>query len=206
MGTRSGIFTQQEFEGRNVLKLAPDAFITINGSLGARIVSPTTMKGTQDLEVRGGVTSISVNAAIRPAGATRATIEIVAPQYKGLHEDYYVTLPNGTRIPFFIPMMEVKIFMKGMYLDKKTKRTKYYPVFWGLITEVTENYSGGNFTFSITCQDVLNWWKHQMITLRPANTSMGMYGAAAAARVPTIFERLNAFETIVALFLDDFFL
>lgn len=203
---RSGLFTQEEFVGRNILKLAPDAFVSINGALGARVISPAKVSGSQNLEVRGGVSSIVVNAALKPAGATRATIEVIAPQYKGLHEDYYVTMPNGTRIPYFVPMMEVKVFMKGRFLDPYTNNAVYYPVFWGIILDVTENYSGGVHTFSLNCGDILHWWKWQKITVRPADSTGGfVFGAPTNWRVPTVFERMNAWEIIVALFMDNFF-
>lgn len=205
---RSGIFTLKEFVNRNVLKLAPDGFITINGSLGARVIVPveSEQSKTKDLDVRGGISSISVTGAVSPPGANRASIEVIAPQHRGLHEDYYVTLPTGVRMPFFSPMMEVKVYMKGRFLDAADGYIpKYYPVFWGFITDFSENYSGGVHTFSINCSDMLTWWKYQKITLRPSafNTFLG---APVARNVPTVFENLNPWQIIVALFNDTYFL
>jgi hypothetical protein len=208
---RSGIFTLREFVNRNVLKLAPDGFITINGSLGSRVIVPveTGSNGeavTKDLDVRGGVSSIGVTGAVSPPGANRASIEVIAPQHKGLHEDYYVTLPTGVRVPFFAPMMEVKIYMKGRFLDAADGYVpKYYPVFWGFINEISENYSGGVHTFSINCSDMLTWWKYQKITLRPSAFNT-YFGAPLAKNVPTVFENLNPWQIIVALFNDTYFL
>ena len=203
--TRSGLFTVNEFRGRNILKIAPDAFVEINGALGSKVLSPANQDNYQNLEVRGGITSINVNLALKPSGASRATIEVIAPQYKGLHQDYYVTMPNGTRIPFFIPMMEVKIYMKGLYLDDKDGyKPKYYPVFWGLITDVSESYSGGVTTFSITCSDLLSWWKYQSITVRPSSVQAIM-GAPTANKFPTVFENMTPWEIIYSLFMDTFF-
>jgi hypothetical protein len=198
---RSGIFSLNEFNNRTPLKLAPDGFVVINGALGAKVITPNSFYGdTRNLSMRGGITSISINAAVSPPGASKATIEVVAPQYKGLHEDYYITLPTGVKIPYFCPMMEVKIFMKGRFLDAADGyKTKYYPVFWGLITDITENYSDGNFTFSITCSDMLTWWKWQKLTLRPAILSE-MFGAPQLSKFPTILQNLNPWEIIVALF------
>jgi hypothetical protein len=142
---KSGLFSFNEFKFRgSVLKLAPDAFITINGAIGSRVLSPADTNGKKDLDVKGGITSITVNAAVAPAGATRATIEVIAPLFKGMHEDYYINLPNGTKVPFFMPMMEVKIYMKGRFLESEYQNApRYYPVFWGMITNVTESYTGG---------------------------------------------------------------
>jgi len=157
------------------------------------------------LEIRGGITSMNVNLALSPPGASKATIEVIAPQYKGLHEDYYITMPNGTRMPYFAPMMEVKIYMKGRFLDEATNyRPQYYPVFWGLITEVTESYSGGVSTFSLGCSDILSWWKVQKITLKPSALS-ALFGAPSMNKFPTVFENMTPWEVIYALFLDSFF-
>jgi hypothetical protein len=204
--TRSGFFTLKEFSyRRNVLKLSPDAFVVINGAITSRVLSPMEAKTTQDIDIRGGITSINVSAAISPPGASRASIEVVAPMYKGIHEDYYISMPNGTRIPFFMPMMEVKIYMKGRYLESEFGYVpRYYPVFWGMITGIQENYSDGNFTLSITCEDFLSWWKYQKITINPSATD-AFFGGVPMVRFPSVFEKMSAWEIIYSLFTDSFF-
>jgi hypothetical protein len=203
---QSGLFTLEEFSyRRNVLKFAPDAFVVVNGALTSRVISPMEAKSTQDIDIRGGISSINVTAAISPPGASRASIEVVAPLYKGIHEDYYVTLPNGTKVPFFMPMMEVKIYMKGRYLESEFDYVpRYYPVFWGMITNVQENYSDGNFTISITCEDFLCWWKYQKITINPS-VQDAFFGGAPMIRFPSVFEKMSAWEIIYSLFVDSFF-
>lgn len=208
---RSGLFSLAEFNERNVLKLAPDAFITVSGGINDKVVMPISSSGTnvvtKDLEMRGGISSINVTAAVSPPGSGRATITIIAPQYKGLHEDYYVTLPTGVKIPYFIAMMEVKIYMKGRYLDDADFfKPKYYPVFWGFITEVSESYNSGNFTISLTCSDMLAWWKFTNIILVPSNFTAANYGPPANRFFPTIFKNLNPWEIIFTLFNDSFFM
>jgi len=202
----SGLFAPNEFRNRGVLRLAPDAFVTINGALGARVMSPVNVNNKGGLEIRGGMTSINVNLALSPPGASTASLEVVAPQYKGLHEDYYINLPNGTKMPYFAPMMEVKIYMKGRFLDGSTGyRPQYYPVFWGFITEVSEGYSGGVSTFSIKCNDILSWWKYQKITLRPSAIQSQFTHNLKMNKFPTVFENMTPWEVIYALFLDTFF-
>jgi hypothetical protein len=204
--TRSGIFTSKEFSYRkNVLKIAPDAFITINDSLTSRVVSPMQVSGTQDFNIRGGITSISVTSAVSPAGSSRASFEVMAPAYKGLHEDYYITLPNGVKVPIFTPMMEVKIYMKGRFLEIENNYVpQYYPVFWGMITGVQETYSGGTSSFSISCEDLLTWWKHQKINIQSSVVGAS-YGGTTMNRFPSVFQNMSAWEIIVALFSDTFF-
>ena len=199
------MFAPSEFRNRGLLRMAPDAFVSINGALGARVLSPVNVNNKKGLEIRGGLTSINVSLALSPPGASTATLEVIAPQYKGLHEDYYINLPNGTKMPYFAPMMEVKVYMKGRFLDEATGyRPQYYPVFWGFITEISEGYSGGVSTFSIKCNDILAWWKFQKITLRPSAVS-SLFGAPAMNKFPTVFENMTPWELIYALFLDTFF-
>ena len=143
--TNSGMFSVREFNyRRNVLRIAPDAFITISDALNTRVISPVESGGYKNTDTRGGITSINVSCAVSPAGANRATIEVIAPQYKGLHDDYYTTLPNGARVPIFTPMMEIKVYMKGRYLEQEYNYApRYYPVFWGMIVGIQENYNAG---------------------------------------------------------------
>lgn len=194
------IFDFNDFEYRNVLKLAPDAFITINGSLGAKIVSPLKDGKSQILRAQGGITSISVNNSLQ-TGSGKANIKVIAPKYKGLHEDYYVTLPSGVRIPYFLPMMEVKIYMKGRYTKYNYDRPTYYPVFWGLITGISEDYSDGVYSFSLNCSDILTWWKYQKITTNPSVFTT-IFGGPKIENFPTVFKNKNPWQIIMQLVYD----
>lgn len=194
------IFDFDNFGYRNVLKLAPDAFVTFNGSLGAKIVSPLKQAQWQQVEAQGGITSINVNAATQ-SGSGRATLQIVAPKYKGLHEDYYVTLPSGVRLPYFLPLMEVKIYMKGRFTKYTQNQPTYYPVFWGLITGISEDYNDGVTTFSLTCSDVLTWWKYQKITMNPSIFT-SLFGGPKIENFPTVFKAKNPWQIIMHLVYD----
>ena len=203
-GTYSGIYTLSEFRGREVLKLAPDAFIEINGSLETRIITSTSFSG-KPTDFRSGVSSITTNMTNSSAGASTCTIDIVAPQFKGFHQDYYITLPSGVKIPFFIPMMEVKVFIKGRFLDEKTGMPKYYQSFWGFIKDIAENYTGGVTTFSLTCPDMLHWWSYQEINLIPGSSDHSYFGGGiigSGGDVTTTFRRMNAFQIIIKLFTE----
>jgi len=205
--TNSGMFSVREFNyRRNVLRIAPDAFITISDALNTRVISPVESGGYKNTDTRGGITSINVSCAVSPAGANRATIEVIAPQYKGLHDDYYTTLPNGARVPIFTPMMEIKVYMKGRYLEQEYNYApRYYPVFWGMIVGIQENYNAGVSTISLTCEDLLSWWKYQKVTLQSSVVTM-YYGGAHLDRFPSTFVSMSPWEIILALFSDTFFM
>ena len=201
MTVSSGLFTRAEFYGRGILKLAPDAFITVNGNMGSRYVSTAGTGGDKisTIDVRGGVSSINITAATFPPGSNKATIEITAPIYKGLHEDYYFTLPNGTKRLIFFPMMEIKVYMKGYYTVNGSP--KYYPTFWGMITSISEDFNDGSYTFSLTCEDLLAWWKYQMLTINPSATQT-LYANIIQKNFPSIFQAMNPWQIIWNLFID----
>jgi len=203
---QSGMFSVREFNyRRNVLRIAPDAFITISDAINQRVISPIDPEGSKITDTRGGIASINVSCSVSPAGSSRATIEIIAPQYKGLHVDYYTTLPNGAKVPIFTPMMEIKIYMKGRYLEQEYEYSpRYYPVFWGMIVGVQENYNAGASTFSLTCEDLLCWWKYQKVTLQ-SGVITAFYHGAKMDRFPSTFQNMSPWEIILALFSDTFF-
>jgi hypothetical protein len=204
------IFDLNDFNYRKVVKLAPDAFITVNGAFGSRIISNVDPGGTQDIDIQGGVLSINVNASINPPGSGKANIQIVAPEYTGIHSrssnsssGYWVTLPSGAKIPFFLPMMEIQIFMKGRFLYPSVKGSTalvptYYRTFWGFITDITEDYSDGVSNLSLQCSDMLSWWKYQKIMISP-NEFAAVTGGPSIAQFPTIFKNKNPWQIIAKL-------
>lgn len=197
------ILELSDFNYRRVIKLAPDAFVTVNGAFGGRVISPT--EGTQDIDLQGGITSISTSSAVSPVGAGKATIQITAPDYKGLHtkstsssNGYWITLPSGAKIPYFLPMMELQIFMKGRFLKGTKKEPTYYRVFWGFITDITEDFNDGTNRLTLQCNDMLNWWKYQKISVSP-NEMSAMMGGPPVTPMSTIFKNKNPWQIIIQL-------
>ena len=74
---------------------------------------------------------------------------------------------NGS--PVITPMMEVEIYSKGFYVLEGLPQ--YYPIFWGLVTEVGTSFSGGEHTVTIQCADILKWWEICKMNINPAFTA-----------------------------------
>lgn len=193
----SGLFTLHEFKNRGVIKLAPDALVYISGKLGEAVVAPVSGK-TQTVSFNDGITSISVQNNVEPPGSSNANIEITTPIY-GEHSKYWTKYisPEGRniRIPFFVPMMEVRIYFKGRYLVNG--QPKYYPAFWGFIVNVEENFSGGVYKINLQCGDMLYWWHFITVNIHPdpaALTAMG--GGLDLTHFSTIFHDANPYSII----------
>lgn len=196
----SGLFTISEFKNRGVIKMAPDALVFISGNFGTSVVAPVSGK-TQKIDFQDGITTISVQNVVDPPGSSTASIEIATPIYND-RSNYWISFQGDDgrtyRVPYFVPMMEVKIYMKGRFLVGD--EPKYYPVFWGFIVNVEESYSGGMYKINLQCGDMLHWWSRINVAYKPSVESDIMMGynqnlTAYASR----FERANAFQIIYTL-------
>jgi len=97
--------------------------------------------------------------------------------------------------PLITSMMEVEIFAKGHFVVEGVPQ--YYPIFWGLVNEVSESYSGGEHTFSVNCSDILKWWELCKMNINPAFTqSVGQMGRNLFGNV---FSGANPYDIIWTL-------
>jgi hypothetical protein len=203
--SNSGIFTRSEFEGRGVIKLAPDILVYIGGNQSLRVIAPVSSDNNYTASFNDGITSVNVQNNVDPPGSSTASIEITTPIY-GEKSKYWVGYEvNGTTVrhSVFLPMMEVKIFMKGRYIVDGNPR--YYPVFWGLINSIDESYSGGVYTISLQCGDLLSWLDKSTMNIHPVPESRIAAGGGQKLTVyATIFDKANPY-TIVYDMIHRFF-
>jgi hypothetical protein len=199
-----GLFTFPEFKNRGIIKLAPDALTFISGNFGTSVVAPVS-GGTQKVDFRDGISSITVQNNVDPPGTSTASIEIIAPIYNDKSR-YWVDFKGFDgrlyRRNYFVPMMEVKIFFKGRYLvgSGSGAQPQYYPAFWGFINSVEENFSGGTYKITLNCVDMLAWWGRVQVAFKPSVESDVFTGnlqglTAYGSRYTT----MNAFEIVYAL-------
>jgi len=201
MANDSGLFTLKEFYNRGVIKMAPDVLVYIGGSLTTKVIAPVSGRDSK-LSFNDGITTVSIQNNMDPPGSSTANIEITTPIY-GENSNYWVHYKNidsstPVRAPLFIPMMEVKIYLKGRFMVKDQPR--YYPGFWGFITNVEENYSGGAYKINLSCADVLHWWAYSSVNVHPVPESNIAAGGGQSLTVfSTVFNRKNPFQIIYSL-------
>lgn len=141
-----------------VVVTAPDALVYINGE--SDILGCSKCRRKFDLSKY--ITSIQVDLNVEsPPGS--ASINLSIPQH--VVDEFYF---EGN--PLITPMMEVEIYGKGYFLVEGVPQN--YPIFWGLVTEVSNSYSSGEHTFSINCADILKWWELCMMNVNPAFTGV----------------------------------
>lgn len=162
----------------NLLTLAPDALVFINGK--------DTIGGCSDcncgLRLKEVITAISTDLSVNSSPGS-ATISISNPQHIN------TPLLDKTH-QAFAPMQEVEIYIRGQFL--KNQAPAYYPVFWGFITGINENYSDGAYSLSLSCKDILRWWEISKVNVKPGTLSKNF----AAGINPTIFSKTYSNLTI----------
>lgn len=168
---------------RPTVTTSPDALVYINGE--SDILGCSSCKRRFDWNRY--ITSVQTDANIDSSPGS-ATISMTIPRHS-VDEFYF----DGN--PLITPMMEVEIYAKGYYLVEGIPQ--YYPIFWGLVTDVGNSYSGGEHTVSIQCSDILKWWELCMMNINPAFTEA--VGQAGRSIFGNVFFGMNPYDIIWTL-------
>lgn len=169
---------------RPTIVTAPDALVYINGNSEA-VGCPQCQK---KFSFNKYITSIQVDLSVDSAPGS-ASINLSIPRH--IVDDFFF---DGD--PIVTPMMEIEIFAKGYFLVEGLPQ--YYPIFWGLVTEVSENYSSGEQTVTIHCADILKWWELCKMATNSAFTSPSP-GARGMSLMGNVFFGENPYDMIWTL-------
>ncbi len=168
---------------RPTVVTAPDALVYINGDTGV-IGCPQC---NRTFDINKFITSVQVDLSVDSVPGS-ASISLSVPRHT--IDDFYF---DGN--PVVTPMMEIEIFAKGYYLVEGIPQ--YYPIFWGLVTEVNDAYSAGEHTVSIHCADILKWWELTRMNVNPAYTAPS--GQQGRSIFGNVFYGTNPYDVIWSL-------
>jgi len=201
---------------RAVVKYTPDALVFINGDTSI----PGCPRCRGRVDIQHFVTSLNVETGTQP-GSHSANINLTLPRVQG--QQVFVDGYNILR-----PGLEVHIFMRGYFpvrgmfshlaspdisfpnptandrLDlSKYASYPYYPVFHGVVTQVTYEYSDGFYHGSLQCASLLHFWRFQNVATsaaqlgeRPTNDP------ARTTLVGNVFNSMHPFAIIYTLYRD----
>ena len=167
---------------------APDALVYINGELEV-IGCPQC---TKVFDLNKYITSIQVDLGINQVPGS-ASVSLSVPRH--IVDDFFF---DGN--PVITPMMEIEIYAKGYYLLEGMPQ--YYPIFWGLVTEVNDSYSSGEHSFTIQCADILKWWELCKMSITSAWTAP--QGQLGRNIFNNVFFGTNPYDIIWSLALQSF--
>ena len=160
---------------RKVVTWTPDAIVRLNGE--------TSLAGCREcdnrIDFQSFITSVNVNGSLDDLSAD---ISLTIPKHYGdsIFKDGAFLLQTG---------LEVHVYYRGFFttdqlsekgdtfkesstqeefrLDEVEARP-YYPVFHGVVTNVSYSYSGGFYTSSLSCKSMLHFWESQQINTNAA--------------------------------------
>ncbi len=167
---------------------APDTLVYINGEQDI-IGCPSCQR---KFDLSRYITSVQVDLSVDNSPGS-ASISLSVPRHS--IDDFMF---DG--VPIVSPMMEIEIFSKGYFLLEGIPQ--YYPIFWGLVTEVSESYSGGEHTVTIQCSDILKWWELCKMNINPAFTQPS--GQQGRSIFGNVFFGMNPYDVIYTLALQSF--
>ena len=152
---------------RTLVRHTPDAIVYVNGHAELSVCASCNKK----LDLNKYITSVSCNAGVEPNAS--ATISMSVPKMSSdvfSHDGNYVLRPG----------LEVVIFMRGYFPmegyallgqdsgENDTPVYPYYQVFRGVVTSVSHEFSGGFYSASISCANMLNFWSNQYLSTNGA--------------------------------------
>lgn len=173
---------------RPTIVTAPDAVVYINGE--AEVIGCPQCNRFFDFNKY--ITSVQVDLSIDSVPGS-ASLSLSVPRHT--IDDFYF---DGN--PVITPMMEVEIYAKGYYLVEGLPQ--YYPIFWGVVTEVSDDYSSGEHTVSIHCADILKWWEICKMNINPAFTAPS--GQQGRNIFGNVFFGSNPYDVIWSLALQSY--
>jgi len=173
------------YRSKKIVRVAPDAFVRING----KIDLAQCVKCERSFDINPYVNSISIDLNIDSVpGSASISLSIPRHDINNFYGDGHFLITE---------MMEVEIFMKGYFNVYGVPQ--YYPVFWGLITQVSESYSSGEHSISLSCADILKWWEKTRLNVTPHLFEAGMTRAGYIPLLGNIFAGANPYDIIFSL-------
>ena len=164
-----------KLNNRSVVKYTPDALVFLNGDTSL----PGCARCRGRIELQNYVTGISVEAGTDPMSHS-ATISLALPRVQG--QQVFIDGYNILR-----PGLEIHVFMRGYFPIRgmfshlansqsgpggdatphntdqfdltKYATYPYYPVFHGLLTQVSYEYSDGFYHGTLSCTSMLHFWQ-----------------------------------------------
>lgn len=138
---------------RPVVSTAPDCLVYINGELSL----PSGANPSRRVNLQPFIHSVTCSLSTQGQGQASIELHIPAHAIGDVFSAGQLVLTT---------MMEVHIYMKGHFTVGGAPQ--YYPVFWGMVTDISESYGGGEQSVSLSCNDILHWWNIQQISHNPS--------------------------------------
>lgn len=188
-----------------ITQWSPDALVYVNGDISISGCARCRHK----INLQPFITSVSADGGIEP-GAGSATIALSVPRHYGdsLFRDGNPLLRVGLEIHIYMKgYFPVTNLITGVEVDgvdlSDIPQYPYYPVFHGVVIDVSHEYSGGVYTASISCASMLHFW--QYMNMSTSGSISGARPSNSGNRTTLTghnFARMSPFSIIYTLYRD----
>jgi hypothetical protein len=175
MSIRNRPYVGEWSMNRTLVRHTPDTIVLINGYQEFASCAGCS----QSIDINKYITSVSADATTESAAT--ANFSVVIPQHE--IERFQI---NGKNL--LQPSLEVVIFMRGYFpmvdfagfgQDVETNETDdldpdkvpvypYYQVFRGVVTSVSHEFSGGFYSATVQCTNLLHFWQYLHLSVNGA--------------------------------------
>ena len=176
-----------KLHNRTVVRHTPDCLVYINGYL--HIPGCRACNGSIDFQKY--ITQVSVSPSVNPIANASISMSIPAFASEAFTADGNYLLRAGLFVTIFMRGYFPRTGIAGEGEDtspadgfdpKKTPVYPYYQVFRGVVTQVSHEYNGGNYSVSMSCSDFLHFWSNLKLATngslygpRPDNSNTQLY-------------------------------
>lgn len=171
MSLRNRPFVGGWVMNRTLVRHTPDCVVLVNGYEEFGVCPSCTRK----LDLSRWITQVSADATTEPIATANLTLSVPAHAAASFSFDgNYILQPN----------LEVVILMRGYFPMKDfggkgqepegdfdaddVPMYPYYQVFRGVVTNVTHDFSGGFYTATLSCANLLHFWQNLKLSVNGA--------------------------------------
>jgi hypothetical protein len=151
-------------QNRSVYRHTPDAIVYVNGTASLD-ACPTC---NRRIEIQKYITTVSVDSSTDPVST--ASISLVVPKHE---TDVFGSDGNW----LLQPGLEIQVLFRG-YFDESglvkedglgdVSMYPYYQVFRGVVKDASHEFSGGFYSATLSCADILHFWQNLYLSTNGA--------------------------------------
>ena len=151
-------------QNRSVYRHVPDVLVYVNGATSLD-ACPTC---NRQIELQKYITTVSVDSSTDPIAT--ASISLVVPKHE---TDVFGSDGNW----LLQPGLEIQVLFRG-YFDESglvkedglgdVRMYPYYQVFRGVVKEASHEFSGGFYSATLSCADILHFWQNLYLSTNGA--------------------------------------
>ena len=189
---------------KTLVKHTPDTLVYINGMTEFA----TCTSCTKLLDFNKYITQVSCDASTEPNATGNVTLTVPPHELERFRHNGNYVLQPGLEVTIFMrgyfPMRDFGGFGQEVEFDEfdpnGVPMYPYYQVFRGVVVNTTHDFSGGFYTASLSCQNLLYFWQNLHLSVNgavfgPKSAGMGV----DPSLIGHSFTKINPYAIIYTL-------